>query len=72
MGWNLVDVHLNRYEYLYYRITLVSIDKQVTEWFQQSTLSEREIQLVHFLICSSYRFRETYFKLFPHATIRMT
>ena len=49
MGWNLVDVHLNRYEYLYYRITLVSIDIQVTGWFQQSTLSEREIQLVHFL-----------------------
>ena len=23
--------------------------KQVTEWFQQSTLFEREIQLVHFL-----------------------
>ena len=29
MGWNLVDVHLNRYEYLYYRITLVSIDNSL-------------------------------------------
>ena len=28
MGWNLVDAHLNRYEYLYYRITLVSIEKK--------------------------------------------
>ena len=27
MVWNLVDVHINRYKYLYYRITLVSIDK---------------------------------------------
>ena len=53
-------------------IKLKKKKKQVTEWFQQSTLSEPEIQLVHFLICSSYRFRETYFKLFPHATTRMT
>ena len=34
-------------------IKLKKKKKQVTEWFQQSTLSEREIQLVHFLICSS-------------------
>ena len=40
MVWNLVDVHINRYKYLYYRITLVSIDIQANLGIPLTSFSE--------------------------------
>ena len=45
--WPVAMVHRNK-----------QIIKQVTEWFQQSTLFEREIQLVHFLIYINWHLSE--------------